>query len=488
LVSAELAFSLRVVAALLATATAVLWLRAREQGRTLRLRFVPATAHWVQTGVHAALFTAWGLHWDGVAAHAPHLLAQVLFYYAFQLLLGWSRGDEARTGFGPIPIVGSVNLFLWFRDDWFLAQFGLLAIGALAKEWVLWERDGRRTHVFNPSSFPLFFVCALLWIGNADRLTFAGDIAVSQGQVPHAWLLIFFLGLIVQARFATTLVTLSALVALYLANVAYTGVTGVYCWVDVGVPAAIFLGCNFLVTDPATSPSTARGRAAFGALYGLAVFGLYLWLREVDGPAYYDKLLCVPLLNLMVRRLDRLGGPPARRANALWVGLGAAVFAVLYATHFLGPGHPGKRVAFWEEACREGRWHACQSWTEVVDAQCHEGDWALCETQADLLIEGTHLARDLPDAGYHLALACQEGVASACQRAGPFLADGGAAALSADCDDDVGLSCLVLGTLRLEAEGPGIDAARRREIEHSIDRACTLGMPEACRFLDARQP
>jgi TPR repeat protein len=124
----------------------------------------------------------------------------------------------------------------------------------------------------------------------------------------------------------------------------------------------------------------------------------------------------------------------------------------------------------------------------VVDAQCHEGDWALCERQADLLIEGEHLERDLPDAGYHLALACQEGVASACARAGDFLAEGGDAALADDCADGEALSCLVLGTLRLEAEGPAIDAARRREIDRSLERACTLGMPEACRFLEARRP
>ena len=71
-----------------------------------------------------------------------------------------------------------------------------------------------------------------------------------------------------------------------------------------------------------------------------AVFGLYLWLREAGGPTYYDKLLCVPFLNLMVRRLDRLGGPPATRANLGVVAAGALGFAVLYGTNFLGPMQP----------------------------------------------------------------------------------------------------------------------------------------------------
>jgi len=507
--SPPLAAAFRVAAAGLAAGGLVLWARVRAEDRGLRLRFVPARAHGVQTLVHAALFTWWGWHWEGVVAHAPHLLAQVLFYYGFDLLLAWWRRDEARTGLGPLPIVGSVNLFLWFRDDVFVLQFALLALGALGKELVRWERDGRRTHVFNPSSFPLFVVCVVLLAVGGDGATWARDIAVTQGDLPHAWLVIFGLGLVVQTLFATTLVTVAAVAALWALNVLYTQVFGVYTWVDVGIPAAIFLGCNFLVTDPATSPATARGRAAFGALYGLLVFALYLVLRETGGPAWYDKLLCVPFLNLAVRRLDRLGGPLAAarasgRRNLLWVGAGGLLFAALYTTDFLGHDHPGARPAFWRAACAEGRWHACESWAEVIDARCHEGRWEACLRYAELRTEGRHVERDLVDAGYHLALACQEEVASACERVPEFLAEGGAPALAGACDgaagpddpaadaDADGLACLVLGTLSLEAlddpgepGGPDDEAALGRA-HARIRRACDLGVPEACDFVEAQ--
>ena len=49
--------------------------------------------------------------------------AQLLFAYAFDMLLAWSRGEEYVLGFGPFPIVFSTNLFLWFKDDWFALQF-----------------------------------------------------------------------------------------------------------------------------------------------------------------------------------------------------------------------------------------------------------------------------------------------------------------------------------------------------------------------------
>ena len=40
-------------------------------------------------------------------------------------------------------------------------------------------------------------------------------------------------------------------------------------------------------------------------LYGLGVFGLYALLGAIGAPTFYDKLLCVPLLNLAVPAIDR---------------------------------------------------------------------------------------------------------------------------------------------------------------------------------------
>ncbi len=66
------------------------------------------------------------------------------------------RGGAATSlGFGPLPIVFSTNLFLWFRDDWFYLQFLLVAAGFLGKEFVRWEREGKSVHIFNPSAFSL---------------------------------------------------------------------------------------------------------------------------------------------------------------------------------------------------------------------------------------------------------------------------------------------------------------------------------------------
>ena len=55
----------------------------------------------------------------------------------------------------------SMNLFLWFRDDWFYLQFVMVAIIVFGKEFLRWKRDGHVTHIFNPSAFALFDVYCL---------------------------------------------------------------------------------------------------------------------------------------------------------------------------------------------------------------------------------------------------------------------------------------------------------------------------------------
>ena len=56
------------------------------------------------------------------------IAAQLLFAYAFDMLLAWSRRDDYTLGFGPFPVIFSINLFLWFKPDWFYLQF--LMVGA----------------------------------------------------------------------------------------------------------------------------------------------------------------------------------------------------------------------------------------------------------------------------------------------------------------------------------------------------------------------
>jgi hypothetical protein len=328
--------------------------RAERTGRTLRVEYRPVKSHYIQASVQFCVYVYWGWHWRRVYSEAPLILAQVAFLYVFDALLSWSRGRAWRLGFGPFPIIFSTNLFMWFKDDWFFFQFVMIATGALAKEFIQWERGGRKSHIFNPSAFGLALFSLGLLVTGASRHTWGLEIATTLVQPHFIYIEIFLMGLIVQAFFGVTLVTLSAAATLCLANLIFTHLTGDYFFGDANIPIAVFLGIHLLVTDPATSPRTDTGKAIFGCLYAIGIWGTYGVLRRWGLPDFYDKLLVVPLLNLSVRLLDRLAvwSPLGRfghweearglvRMNAIYMACWGLLFSVMLRTGFIETPLPG---------------------------------------------------------------------------------------------------------------------------------------------------
>ncbi len=95
----------------------------RRPPRPLQRVAKPRAQHYVQSLCQLSVYAYWGWYWPPVYDFAPLLLGQLLFAYAFDMLLSWSRREPFLFGFGPFPIVFSTNLFLWFKDDWFALQF-----------------------------------------------------------------------------------------------------------------------------------------------------------------------------------------------------------------------------------------------------------------------------------------------------------------------------------------------------------------------------
>jgi hypothetical protein len=282
--------------AVLLGAAALLFSAARA-GRYFTLDVAPRKQHYLQACAQSAVFAYWGWYWPEVYSAAPLIAAQLVFAYAVDMLLSWSQRDSYTLGFGPFPVVFSINLFLWFKPDWFYLQFLMVAFGFAAKDLIRWQKDGRSAHVFNPSAFPLaLFSVALLLTGQSE-ITWGKTIALTQFYPPHVYLVLFLVGLPGQVLFGVTTMTMAAVVSTYLFGLAYFAVTGVYFFYDSYIPIAVFLGMHLLFTDPSTSPRTEMGRILFGALYGLSTVALYSLLGRAGLPTFYDKLLQVPLLN-----------------------------------------------------------------------------------------------------------------------------------------------------------------------------------------------
>jgi hypothetical protein len=264
-------------------------------------------------------------------------------------------------------------------------------------EFVRWQREGRTVHIFNPSAFSLGLFSLVLIATNTTRLTWGPEIAATLSLAPHIYVVLFLIGLVVMYFFSVTLVAASAAAVLFGSSALYASLTGVPYFLDSEIPSAVFLGLHLLVTDPSTSPRTPLGRLVFGVLYGLGVFGLYALLGAFGAPTFYDKLLCVPLLNLSVPWIDRAVravGPsavlnrlrldgPLGRGNLAHMAVWIVFFATMTAAGRTDGRHPGDSLPFWVQACEAGRPNACKRLLQIEASYCGDNaGWACNELGA----------------------------------------------------------------------------------------------------------
>ena len=468
-------------------------------------------AHWIQASVQFCIYLYWASYWKEIRLEAPLILAQIVYLYGLLALLAWSRGRVFRLGFGPVPVILSTNLLLWFKAEWFFLQFAMVTAGALGKEFVQWRRDGRRTHIFNPSVFGQSLAAvALIATGTTFQFTWGAELAAAFETLPDAYLLLFVLGLIVQYHFSVTLVTFGATLALVLANLAYHQVTDLYYFVSVNIGATIFLGLHLLVTDPATSPRSNTGRFLFGFLYGALYFALFRVFESFDVPPFWDKLLPVPILNLAVpaiERLSRMGAigrfnrwweafAPAR-ANLVHMALWSAFFLTLLGTGFLSHEHPGKSIAFWRAAAEAGDARAETVLVEQLEYGAALGAKDELNVLGALHLSGQFVEKDTARAAHYFARACEQGHPVACLNVASLYLYGGAARslldvtraldlieanMAAEAD---GESAFLLGLAHERGAGRPKDVV---EAQRWYLRAEELGHPEGRAFAERLLP
>lgn len=498
------------VGAGLSTWITILWIGAKRWTQCFRIELVPLVKqHYIQAAVQSTLYAYWGWYFRDVYAEVPLILSQLVFVYVFDALLSWSRGRSWRLGCGLLPIILSTNVFLWFKNDWYYFQFLLIATAVLGKEFLKWNREGKRTHIFNPSAFALgLFALVLILTGTTDH-TWAGRIADSFAKPPQIYVVIFMLGLVVQYFFSVTLMTLSAAATLCVLGVVYTWSTGTYYFVFWNLPAPVFLGLHLLVTDPSTSPRTNTGKVIFGSLYGLLAFALYGLLAHFDSYTVYDKLLPIPLLNLSVQGIDRLARSDffarfnrweaqfqPRRLNLVHMAGWSVMFLSLLGAGFVQAPHEGATYAFWKKALDEGRPGAAKGLLEVVKSQARDGSSAAWNELGMFYLEGQIVKKDVPTAARYFAQSSKLGnVAGSANLVTQFLASNSAKnskvvttafdQLEAACDQGAdGAICSLLGIAYETGKGRPQDLARAREY---YKQGCIRGHKGCCNGL-SRMP
>ena len=459
----------------------VLLVSALRRRRVFTREIVLRPQHYVQACAHTAIFLYWGWYWRPVYDSAHLIVAQLFFAYAFDMLLSWSRRDAYTLGFGPFPIILSTNLFLWFKQDWFYLQFAMIAVGFAAKEFIRWSKDGRQTHIFNPSSFALTIFSLSLILAGASDITWGRDIATTQFYPPHMYLFLFLVAMPGQVLFGVTTMTMSAVLTTYLFGLAHYSVTGTYYFFDSYIPIAVFLGMHLLFTDPSTAPRTELGRMIFGALYGLSTIALYGLLGVAGLPTFYDKLLQVPLLNLLIKWIDRAvraeplrrWDPAAigrslspRRRNLAYLSVWAIVFGTMSAAQGVGDRHRGQWIPFWQQACRQDRAYACRYLAQLHTTYCAAGSGWSCNELGRLQADRE---MDRPAAVASMQRGCEIGFQPACANASTLMSGGPPAAAGPPPLQE--LPILLRGS-----KGPIGD----RRSASLYARACDEGWPDSC--------
>lgn len=306
-----------------------LWCASRYRGTRLAVERIIKKPHYAQLCAQSCVYVYWGLYWTEVREHVPLIVVQILFAYALDMVLTWSRGRVWQLGFGPFPIILSINLFLWFREPYFYLQFLLVALTYLAKHFIQRKHDGRPTHIFNPSGFSLAVTSVVLLATDSIYTTWGLDFIVSFQLPPNIFEVILVAGLFVQFFFRVVLVSFGAALSMFLW----------FCFFafaldkplgPTAIDPAVFLGLTLLVTDPVTSPKTPSGKFVYGILYGLGVSVTYVLLRLGGEPTYFDKLLVVPVVNALAPAIDKL----AARLNMGKLTLGHGTHTLLYICFF----------------------------------------------------------------------------------------------------------------------------------------------------------
>ena len=319
--------------AMLALLLAWIALLVRLRRRSMTLEWVETVkpTHLLPVGLQLTLFIYWGLYDLSVGELLGDLVVQVAFAYGLEAwFLAWRNDGKVQIGASVLPIVGSMNLFVWFlgQDRW----LALLTLALAIASKHLIRRDGR--HIFNPSALGIAITGALCMLA-PDTFGFF-DLSHAFNAAPNMVELILILALIAQLRVPIVLVSMGGFIALLLLVDTQLLTRPTALW------GPVFLALCLLVTDPATIPKTPVGKLISGAAYGALMAAMATGLTAMGENDFFSKVFPLPIVNALVPTFDRWGlsatswtrgtlEPRHNRAHiAVWVVL---VLSVLFGTN-----------------------------------------------------------------------------------------------------------------------------------------------------------
>ena len=396
------------LAALVFPLLSLYWIHRSRREVNLDITLAISKKQPIQQLAQVMIYVGLSIHWPKMFAQLPLTLAQVAFAFLIDLLWVWSRGGHRyRLSMSPTPIVLSINLFIWFRDEVFYYQWGLIVFAVLSRALFSWERQvddrgtRKRINRFNPSALAISLAGIMLIMTQTTHLTWGEELAVQHGAGPSAYWVIFSAGLLAQLLAPIGWVTLGGTHGYLVLDPFYFYMFGSYQFIDTAIPPAVFLGLNLLITDPATIPRGRWGQISYGLAYAGLSFLCFSALKNMSfsaspnshgfNPTFLDKALAIPLLNLCVPLIDRMMGVSKRPIGSLWAGrLTFSTMWVCLFTLVISPRleeHPGSKLNFWEKRCELDMQQdiamrpsppSCTTRDRLLRMYCDRGNARLC--------------------------------------------------------------------------------------------------------------
>jgi len=267
--------------------------------------FTIKLTHALPSVLQIALFAYWSIYWTPVITHLPVIGVQLAFAYAFEFLLAWTLRRAYSPSLGPVPIVLSMNLFVWFPD--LLVSTIVIAIALLSKALLRFE--GR--HIFNPSVLGIAVVGVLCIL--IPAVFHYQDISHDFDRPPHMTEVILLLALIPQIRLQLTPVAVGAAFAMLGTMFVVFSLTGYKGGPSPWWPPWL-LAITLLAADPATIPTTSASRLVFGLFLGTAFYVVSRLFLLSIGTDFFSKIIPIPMANLLVPNFERAGA----RLSASW--------------------------------------------------------------------------------------------------------------------------------------------------------------------------
>lgn len=283
------------------------------------------------------------------SSRMPFVFYQIIFALTFDYLFTIWRGKAYHLHFYVIPMVLSINLFLWLLNEYSIIHLPIIIAGILIKTYVIRkDADGQFVHIFNPSFIVLSLTSLIIFAMGLNFINpnvYAVEIGYMYDTTPYFNIFVLCVGCITLWLPNSYLVSIGAYSIVMLLDQlsrTYLGYQLFTKLVSDSAMIAIMLG----ITDPKTSPKTSYGKLFFGVAYGLC-FTFFNFLLAVSGPfdTYFAKIFAIPALNLFVGKFDTcfksttylMGGYfRFRLASILLFG---SIFTLTY-SHLVTPSYP----------------------------------------------------------------------------------------------------------------------------------------------------